>query len=96
MLFTSLSIVLFHLLKDLRIMIFSYKKDYDFVCDMAHYGYVTYEEGLAIISGHPITSHESFFVSDLQDMNNWKTRKIFKASVSYKGQDIQFFSGHFG
>ena len=71
-------------------------EDYDFVWDMAHYGYVTYEEGLAIISRHPITSHRSFFVSDLQDMHNWKTRKIVKASISYEGQDIQFFSGHFG
>lgn len=71
-------------------------EDYDFVWDMAHYGYVTYEEGLAIISRHPIASHESFFVSDLQDMHNWKTRKIVKVSISYEGQDIQFFSGHFG
>ncbi len=84
------ALVLLELLKKLGV------EDYDFVWDMAHYGYVTYEEGLAIISRHPITSHESFFVSNLEDMHNWKTRKIVKASMSYEGQDIQFFSGHFG
>lgn len=84
------ALVLLELLKKLGV------EDYDFVWDMAHFGYVTYEEGLAIISRHPITSHENFFVSDLQDMHNWKTRKIVKASITYEDQDIQFFSGHFG
>jgi maltose 6'-phosphate phosphatase len=84
------ALVLLELLRKLGV------EDYDFVWDMAHYGFVTYEEGVAIISRHPIKSHESFFVSGLQDMHNWKTRKIVKASISYEGQDIQFFSGHFG
>ncbi|WNB92191.1 endonuclease/exonuclease/phosphatase family protein [Bacillus sp. NEB1478] len=70
--------------------------DYDFVWDMAHYGFVTYEEGLAILSRHPIHSHKSFFVTELQDMNIWKTRKIVQANISYQEKELHFFSGHFG
>jgi maltose 6'-phosphate phosphatase len=71
-------------------------EEYDFVWDMAHYGFVTYEEGVAILSRHPIKSFESFFVSELQDMDNWKTRKIIKATIAYNDLELHFFSGHFG
>lgn len=82
--------VLIQLLQELGV------NDYDFVWDMAHYGYETYEEGLAILSRHPIKSNDSFFITELQDMNNWKTRKIVSAVITYEGKDLTFFSGHFG
>lgn len=84
------ALVLIQLLQELGV------NDYDFVWDMAHYGFETFEEGLAILSRHPIKSNESFFVTELQDMNNWKTRKIISAVVSYHGKELNFFSGHFG
>jgi maltose 6'-phosphate phosphatase len=84
------ALVLIQLLKELGV------HDYDFVWDMAHYGFVTYEEGLAILSRHPITSNKSFFVTELQDMNNWKTRKMVQATISFEEKELHFFSGHFG
>ncbi|MCM3719582.1 endonuclease/exonuclease/phosphatase family protein [Fictibacillus phosphorivorans] len=84
------ALVLNQLLQELGV------NDYDFVWDMAHYGFVTYEEGVAILTRHPIKSSNSFFVTELQDMNNWKTRKIISAAISYQGKELTFFSGHFG
>ena len=84
------ALVLIQLLQELGV------HDYDFVWDMAHFGFVTYEEGVAVLSRHPIHSHKSFFVTELQDMNNWKTRKIIQASISYEEKELHFFSGHFG
>ncbi|MBY6037488.1 endonuclease/exonuclease/phosphatase family protein [Fictibacillus nanhaiensis] len=84
------ALVLIQLLQELGV------NDYDFVWDMAHYGFVTYEEGLAVLSRHPITSSKSFFVTPLQDMNNWKTRKLVGTTITYFEKELHFFSGHFG
>jgi maltose 6'-phosphate phosphatase len=84
------ALVLIELLQELGV------NDYDFVWDMAHYGFETYEEGLAVLSRHKIKSNDSFFVTKLQDMNNWKTRKIVHATIDFQGEEIHFFSGHFG
>lgn len=70
--------------------------DYTFVWDMCHYGYQIYEEGVAIVTKHPIVSHDSFFITDQHDMHSWKTRKIVKATIEFKGQLFSFFSCHIG
>lgn len=70
--------------------------DYEYVWDLSHFGYETYEEGLALLTKHPIIEKRSFFVSQSHDIKNWKTRKIVGASIRYKGELISFYSCHLG
>lgn len=70
--------------------------DYEYVWDLSHLGYETYEEGLALLTKHPITEKHSFFVSQIHDITYWKTRKIVGASIRYKDELISFYSCHFG
>ncbi|KEK24378.1 endonuclease/exonuclease/phosphatase family protein [Bacillus gaemokensis] len=70
--------------------------DYDIVWDFSHIGYDVYEEGLAIITKHPIVKQDSFFISESKDTSYWKTRKIVSATIVYKGKDITFYSCHLG
>ncbi|MFD3447238.1 endonuclease/exonuclease/phosphatase family protein [Microbacteriaceae bacterium 4G12] len=70
--------------------------DYQFTWDFSHSGYEVYEEGLALLTKHPIEKKHSFFVSHSKDMNNWKTRKIVGLTIQYKNQPISFYSCHLG
>ena len=70
--------------------------DYEYVWDLSHFSYGTYEEGLAILSKHPIEGKHSFFVSQSQDIMKWKTRKIVGASIRYKEELVSFYSCHLG
>lgn len=72
------------------------EKDYTFIWDMSHFGYEIYEEGVAIITKHPVKSHDSFFITDQHDMDNWKTRKIVQAVIDINGEPASFFSCHLG
>ena len=67
---------------------------YDVVWDFAHIGYDVYEEGLCLLSKHPIKDQRSIFVSQSQDKNNWKTRNIVSITVEYNGKLIDFYSCH--
>lgn len=71
-------------------------KDYQYTWDFSHIGFDIYEEGLAIISKHPIEEKFSFFVTQSEDTSNWKTRKIVGAKISYKDEPISFYSCHLG
>lgn len=58
-------------------------------------GYDKYEEGLAIFSMSPIKEIKQFYVSDITDYTNWKSRKMLGIkTVDY--EDTWFFSAHFG
>jgi maltose 6'-phosphate phosphatase len=70
--------------------------DYQLVWDFAHMGYDTYEEGLAILTKHPIKETHSFFISKSKDTDFWKTRKIIGVTVEMKGRDLSFYTCHLG
>jgi maltose 6'-phosphate phosphatase len=70
--------------------------EYDYVWDFAHIGFEVYEEGLAIVTKHKIEKEHSFFISQSDDTNSWKTRKIVGATISYYGNSISFYSCHLG
>ncbi|MDQ0244947.1 maltose 6'-phosphate phosphatase [Bacillus fengqiuensis] len=70
--------------------------DYEIIWDFAHIGYDIYEEGLAILTKHPIIKDESFFISKNEDTNYWKTRKIVGAQIEYNGKPVSFYSCHLG
>ncbi|MGL5313298.1 MAG: endonuclease/exonuclease/phosphatase family protein [Peptostreptococcaceae bacterium] len=69
---------------------------YEFVWDSAHIGYDIYEEGLCIMTKLPIIEHNSFYVSNSNEMNFWKSRKVVKVKIKYKEKYIVFYSCHLG
>ncbi len=70
--------------------------DYTFIWDISHIGYEIYEEGLAIVTKHPILKSEAFFITESHNLSNWKTRKIVKATIDFNGKPYSFFSCHLG
>lgn len=70
--------------------------DYSFVWDYSHIGYDIYEEGIGILTRHPIVNTESFFISKGEDRSYWKTRKILKATVDIDGTETDFYTCHLG
>ncbi|MDD6795053.1 MAG: endonuclease/exonuclease/phosphatase family protein [Clostridiaceae bacterium] len=70
--------------------------NFDSVWDFSHIGYDIYEEGLCILSKHKITHKDSFYVSRDETTDNWKSRKVVKASIDYKGEELDFISCHLG
>ncbi|TWT27070.1 endonuclease/exonuclease/phosphatase family protein [Planomicrobium sp. CPCC 101110] len=70
--------------------------DYSLVWDFSHFTSGKYEEGLAVLTKHPIIEEHSFFVSKGIDPGVWKTRKIVGAKIEYNGSPISFYSCHTG
>jgi maltose 6'-phosphate phosphatase len=70
--------------------------NYELIWDFAHIGYEMYEEGLAILTKHPIVEDYSFFISKQEDTSYWKTRKIVGVQIQYQSQPISFYSCHLG
>ncbi|ANU21462.1 endonuclease [Planococcus plakortidis] len=69
---------------------------YSMVWDFSHLVYGRYEEGLVILTRHPVIDEHSFFVSQSTDKHSPKTRKIVGAMIHYKGQPFTFYSCHTG
>lgn len=70
--------------------------DYSLVWSFSHLVYETYEEGVAILTKHPIVTEHSFFVSQGTDVTYWKTRKIVGVQIQYQQAAISFYSCHMG
>lgn len=58
-------------------------------------GYDKYDEGIALMSLSPISKTKVINISDVDDYNNWKTRKILGICIE-TSKDEWFFSVHFG
>ena len=54
------------------------------------------DEGLAILSKHRLLNKESFFVSRETSYDDWKTRKLVKASVKIDNELIDLVCIHLG
>ncbi|RXJ04364.1 endonuclease [Anaerobacillus alkaliphilus] len=70
--------------------------DYRLVWSFSHIGYISYEEGVAIITKHPIEETSSFYVSRTTNPLNWKARKIVGVKIQYNGKAISFYTCHLG
>ncbi|WP_053982417.1 endonuclease/exonuclease/phosphatase family protein [Niameybacter massiliensis] len=70
--------------------------DYDYAWAFSHIGYEVYEEGLGILTKHPIYEKEEFFITNGTDTNYWKTRRIIKVTIQYNEELIDFYSCHLG
>lgn len=70
---------------------------YQTVWDLSHLAFEQkYEEGLALLTKHPIEYKNSFFISRSKDIHRWKTRKIVCAKIRVDGELISFYSCHLG
>ena len=58
------------------------------------YGYGKYDEGMALLSKKPIMRVKQFLISQTDDYDNWKTRKIL--GMQTEGSDDIFFTVHMG
>ena len=65
---------------------------YKFKWEMVHFGFKVYEEGLAIMSKHPLENINSTYVSKTSDHFTFKSRKVIKASI----QNVDFYTIHLG
>ncbi|MBU7592928.1 endonuclease/exonuclease/phosphatase family protein [Metabacillus halosaccharovorans] len=70
--------------------------DYQFVWDFSHIGFDIYEEGLALLTKHPIEKTTSFFISQSENTEYWKTRKIVGANIRMEDDTFSFYSCHLG
>lgn len=70
--------------------------NYELVWDFSHMCRSTFEEGLAILTKHPIKDTHSFFVSKSKDTNFWKTRKIVGVTIEVDGHESSYYSCHLG
>ncbi len=68
---------------------------YHYQGDWSHLGFQKYREGSAILSKHPLTFHDSGYVSPIQDVTNINSRKVVMAQVDvpYLGL-VNVFSVH--
>ncbi|MCD5323116.1 MULTISPECIES: endonuclease/exonuclease/phosphatase family protein [Pontibacillus] len=71
-------------------------KDYELVWDVSHYGYDVYEEGIALLLRHPINYSDSFYVTESESIDYWKSRKIVSVSCTIEGVPMTLFSCHLG
>ncbi|GAB3049221.1 endonuclease/exonuclease/phosphatase family protein [Virgibacillus ainsalahensis] len=69
---------------------------YDYTWDFSHIGYDRFEEGVALLTKHPIIYRESFFVSRSEDTSFWKTRKVVGLTIDFNGKAVAFYSCHMG
>ena len=49
----------------------------------AKIGYDKYDEGMAVFSRAPITAAENLLLSQINDYNNWKTRRTLGICASF-------------
>lgn len=70
--------------------------EYSLVWSFSHLVCGTYEEGVAILTKHPILEKDSFFVSQSTVVDYLKTRKIVGTKIEYQGIPISFYSCHMG
>lgn len=69
---------------------------YKYIWDFSHIGYDIYEEGLAILTKHNIESYETFYITNSDNKDFYKSRKIVKANININNEEISFFTCHLG
>lgn len=70
--------------------------NYNWYWNSAKQGYDIFDEGLAIFSLKPIENFEYFYMSNIKDYNNWKTRISVGITINDNGVKKSFYSVHFG
>jgi len=82
-------------IKVLRELLLKDGKFYEYAWDWVHYGWNVWEEGLGILSRYPIIDFKSKYVSKIQNVNSFNSRKLLKASINFNSQIIDVYIVHF-
>ncbi|WP_165005724.1 MULTISPECIES: endonuclease/exonuclease/phosphatase family protein [unclassified Enterococcus] len=69
-------------------------EEYFWSWEMSHIGYDIYEEGNALLSRTPLES-EALLVSESQEKENYRTRKLLVGKTFFQGKEIIAASCHF-
>ena len=64
-------------------MLFEKGLDYYWIWMPIKLGYGLYDEGIALFSKYPITNYDAFVISEVDDYNNWKTRKVLTSVKAF-------------
>ncbi|MCK7534287.1 MAG: hypothetical protein MZV63_26355 [Marinilabiliales bacterium] len=68
--------------------------DYNFVWHWAHYGWSVWEEGVAVLSKHPLIETDNRYVSTSTSINSITSRKVIYGSYQLGVDRIHIFSAH--
>lgn len=71
-----------------------YNLNYHFVWHWAHYGWDVWEEGVAVMSKHPILSSEDRFISSNTSSSSITSRKVMFAGCQAPQGRFNLFSAH--
>lgn len=69
---------------------------YTYDWQMAHIGYDIYEEGVAILTKHPVINTSVIPLTSSTDTTYWKTRVALKVTIQYNNTVIDCISTHHG
>lgn len=69
---------------------------YRYAWSWAHYGFTTWEEGVAILSRHPVSAADAIYVSTSTSKNDplWARKAIHLGATLPGGQVVNLFSAH--
>lgn len=67
---------------------------YSYIWDWAHYGWTVWEEGIAVLSKHPLTDTESRYISSNVSTTSITSRKALYGSYEIPEGKLNFFSVH--
>jgi maltose 6'-phosphate phosphatase len=71
-----------------------YSADYNFVWSWSHYGWSVWEEGVAVMSKHPLIDSDSRYVSSSSSINNIASRKVIYGLYQTPVGRINIYSAH--
>jgi len=71
-----------------------YTLNYNYIWNWAHYGWNIWEEGVAVLSKHPITDSEDKYISTRMEVNNITSRKVIYGNYLTSAGHINIFSAH--
>lgn len=82
---------LYQLLKKIR----KYTEErYEYFWSHSHIGFDIYEEGISLLSRHPILEKDAFYCTDSQTIHSISSRKIVKITLEIEREKIEFYSCH--
>jgi maltose 6'-phosphate phosphatase len=71
-----------------------YDVDYNFVWHWAHYGWSIWEEGVAVLSKHPLVETDNRYISTSTSINSITSRKVIYGSYQIAEGRINIFTAH--
>ena len=71
-----------------------YNADYNYVWNWAHYGWTVWEEGVAILSRHPLLNTEDRYISTYTGTSDITSRKVIYGSYQTPDGIFDVFSAH--